>query len=131
MKTELRHIYYRWSRKEIRRDTILISTQGLWGLWILNPWLDSLEFGAAHLFLTQVAPEFVWGFFIVALAIGHLFALIQGKLGLYRLMTIMCMGLWIFVAWSFLSGNPALLGIPVYSSFAWQYFCAYRDGLDD
>jgi uncharacterized membrane protein HdeD (DUF308 family) len=40
----------------------------MWGMWVLNPWVNSFASSAAFTEMGQLAPEWLWG--IVIMAIG-------------------------------------------------------------
>ncbi|MDQ3832244.1 MAG: hypothetical protein M3315_01145 [Actinomycetota bacterium] len=89
----------------------------LCGVWLLLPFHS---FASAVTFrgMSQVAPEWVWGLYLLLLGLTRLGAAFFGYAPARRLTAILAAVTWAFIATTFLLSNPRALACVMVVSFA-------------
>ncbi len=107
-------IYNEYSPKPIEFMSAVAMT--LWGLWLLLPW-DTFS-TPAYAFMSNIAPEAVWGlamFFIGIVQFGYV---IYGTLAHRRVSMKLASLVWIFIAVNFSIARIESTAVPIYTVFA-------------
>jgi len=124
-----------------RRDFEYAELQGgwvalLWGLWLLNPWIDVFADGWTH--IAAIAPDHVWGAALVVIGAGQLISLLLHQYACRRIFALSAAAMW--MALGVLLGMDRFYRLAVPSSWmffigaAWGYLrigMSKRDGARD
>jgi hypothetical protein len=102
----------------------------LWGLWIGNPHWDAFSTSSAYTWMEHLAPEWLWGYGIMALGVVQLIAVLWLRsIKLRTLMALLGIFTWMMVVVAFGLGNWQSTAVVVYSVFAIIQAIIYTDGL--
>lgn len=104
----------------------MMATFGMiWGVWLLNPFVNTFATSRSYTAMAGIAGEFWWG--IAGLTLGAFQrATWAYDLRQRRRRSSFLMGMyWLFIAVSFAFSNPEGTGFPIYSLFALYCFYAY------
>jgi hypothetical protein len=96
---------------------LFLATQlFLFGLWVLNPWVDTFESSKSYLLMAQFPSpnsrlnEYLWGLTMAVTAGLHLWSLFRDKHKLHRYSLVVSLFFWTTVAIAFLAVNAAAVG---------------------
>jgi len=101
--------------------------QVLWGLWILNPWVNTFAITNAYRLMADIAPEWVWGLAIFLIGIFQIIVIFTPNLRLRVLSSITCLFIFVVLAFLILAGNAGSVTIPTYLVFALCEWFAYTE----
>lgn len=96
----------------------------LWGAWLLNPAWNTFYLFSYTSFL-HIASENVWGIALVVIGIVAIIASTTKWFKVRRLMALIQLSLWAFVAVTFASSAPQNTSIAVYIVLSLAAFWAY------
>lgn len=104
----------------------------LWGLWIINPMWNSFVVSQAYSVMALIAPEELWGGFVLAIGVFGMFANLTGRVRLQLISGVLLMAVWTTLTITFAFGAlsstasinyvvAGLLAIGGYSDALTQY----------
>jgi hypothetical protein len=123
----LAHFVVSWNDDEYTSDRIMLSLSLVFGLILLNPWVDTFASSTGYTFMASTLPEWAWGTLLVGIALVRLWTITEQHLEGRRNVALVSMGIWIFISWGFFINNPS--GIwALYSLMAYHNFCIFWRG---
>lgn len=93
----------------------------LWGLWLLNPLLDTFTSSPSFRAMLELGPEWVWGLVTATIGGLQLAALIADRPQARKHLAMLLVLLWMFVSGTFAYANVATTAAIAYPMIA---FCA-------
>lgn len=97
----------------------------LWGLWLLNPWVDTFATGRGYDAMKHIASETVWGTLFLIMGAKMQYAISVKSLKKRRDSCFGLLILWGFIAATIVYSNPLSTGTVVYPLIAafltWLY----------
>ena len=103
----------------------------LWGLWILNPLESTFKISSAYTLMASIAPEWVWGLVLLAIGIFQMIVIFTPNLRLRLVSSVICLFIFVVMAFLILAGNVGSVTIPTYLVFALCEWFAYTELLAD
>lgn len=119
MRQFLDHLKVSWGDTEYDTDRVMFSVGLVFGLVLLNPFVDTFGSARGYTFMSQF-PEWAWGLLLVSIALVRLWTIAEQHLAGRRNIALLSMGIWLFIAWGFMISNPAGTGWPVYGLIAYH-----------
>lgn len=97
----------------------------MWGLWLLNPALQTFSMSASFSSMAMLASENVWGFGMIMIGAAQIEAIISYDLDRRKHSSLILSTLWIFITAMLAHANVASTGVAIYGTFAafttWSY----------
>lgn len=96
-----------------------------WGVWLINPALDTFITSYTFYTMAAVAPEWLWGTCMIVIGVAQVESVISHKLVRRKVSSLMLSIMWMFISAVFLYANVASTAGVIYSVFAfftaWSY----------
>jgi hypothetical protein len=128
MRAFIEHFLISWRDPEYSADRIMFSLSMLFGLVLINPFVETFASSRGYSFMSSVMPETAWGALLVGIALCQFWTITEQHLEGRRNVALLSMGVWLFISWGFLISNPAGTGWPVYGLLAYHSLRIYWKG---
>lgn len=120
-------------------EFIVAGGTTIWGFWLANPYWDTFTKSPSYDPMAAVAPEAVWGLFILGMGGVQIVMLALRLLWPRRIIAFVAMFVWLWIAVMFWQSNYQTTAAPVYGwMFAgsqvltfWRLMGERRDGAED
>lgn len=103
----------------------------LWGSWVSAPWFNSFQVSNVFNMMEKVAPEFVWGAFVLLLGIIKVVILHTKYIKLRIAISILVMFTFSLLTTFYALGNWMSTAAPMYLSFTVISWFSYMEILYD
>lgn len=112
-------------KKQTEVSEFLIGTIALlWGVWLLIPIWDTFRLFSYTNFIL-IAPENTWGLVCASVGLLTVIASTTTWINLRKIMALIQIALWVFVAITFASVVPGNTEVPVYIMLSVASFWVY------
>jgi len=106
-------------------NTFLYQLVFLWGLWLINPYIDTFSSGRGFTAMQHIAPEEVWAVLFIFKGIRIWYAFHVGNIKLQRDVLFGAFILWGFATVTIVISNPYGTGSVVYPLITYYIWRAY------
>lgn len=96
-----------------------------WGIWLINPLLNTFITSDTFDTMAMIAPEWLWGLSMVTIGFAQVESVISHKLARRKISSLILSVMWMFITTIFLYSNIASTAGIIYGTFAfftaWSY----------